>query len=557
MISNLKASGECSDFTSCLQAEGHSNEESNLVTCAQEPKPGKTISPKTLDERKDTTKELSDLNASTCKRGQSPHSSKEPKIPNSQAKEGSVKYPALKQGSRSMISNQSLRMLVTSQLDQYKNGDGKYNAIIRILADAGFLQYCYMLIKGKPGNMSKGITRETLDGISYEWFCNIAEELKTGKFKFTSARRVMIPKPGKNGVRPLGVGAPREKIVQKGLQIILEAIYEPLFLDCSHGFRPERSTHSALKPLHLRAHHYSWVIQGDISKCFDRIPHDNIMKLMREKITCERLLELVRKALIVGYLDPKTKRITKTNIGTPQGSVLSPLLANIVLHELDKFINDELMPIYNRGKIRRTNHMYNSLTHIRHTKKDATLEERENALKMMMLTPRMDSRDPNYRRSMYIRYADDFVYLFEGPIAEAKIIKERIKDALHRLTGLELNDEKTLITHLNDGFHFLGAYIKGLKHVGYMMKTTVKGKVIRMRANVRARINMPTAKLIEKLITSGFARINHEGQVLARPVTKLVNMDHSTIVQFFNSKVYGFLNYYTFAANRIETQNLI
>jgi len=119
-------------------------------------------------KKKDTTRELSDLNASTSKRGQSPHSSQEPKIPNSQAKGGSVKSPALKQGSRSMISNQSLRMLVTSQLDQYKNRNEKYNAIIRILADAGFLQYCYMLIKGKPGNMSKGITRETLDGISYE-----------------------------------------------------------------------------------------------------------------------------------------------------------------------------------------------------------------------------------------------------------------------------------------------------------------------------------------------------------------------------------------------------
>lgn len=153
-----------------MQAEGHSNQESNTVTCAQEPKPGKTISLNSnkLDERKDTTKELSDPNASTCKRGQNPHSSKERKIPNSQAKGGSVKSPALKQGSRSMIANQSLRMLVTSRLDQYKNENGKYNAIIRILADAGFLQYCYMLIKGKPGNMSKGITRETLDGISYE-----------------------------------------------------------------------------------------------------------------------------------------------------------------------------------------------------------------------------------------------------------------------------------------------------------------------------------------------------------------------------------------------------
>ena len=167
MISNLKASKGCPDLTSCLQAEGHSNEESNTVTCAQEPKPDQPISSK-MNERKDRTKIPSDPNASTRKRVRNPHSSQEPKIPNSQAKGGSVKPPALKQGSRSMVSNQSLRMFVMSRLEQYKNSEGKYNAIVRILADAGFLQLCYMLIKGKPGNMSKGITKETLDGITYK-----------------------------------------------------------------------------------------------------------------------------------------------------------------------------------------------------------------------------------------------------------------------------------------------------------------------------------------------------------------------------------------------------
>lgn len=164
MISNLKANSRCSDTVSCLETEGHSSEESNRVTYVQEPKLRKTIS----KERNDTNKELLDPNASTRKRGRNPRSSQEPKTPNSQAKGGSAKPLALTQGSRSMVSNQSLRMFVTSQLERYKDNDGKYNAIIRILADAGFLQFCYMLIKGKPGNMSKGITKETLDGISYE-----------------------------------------------------------------------------------------------------------------------------------------------------------------------------------------------------------------------------------------------------------------------------------------------------------------------------------------------------------------------------------------------------
>lgn len=277
------------------------------------------------------------------------------------------------------------------------------------------------------------------------------------------------------------------------------------------------------------------------------------MDLLKQKIKCDRTLELVIKALKVGYLDPKTKKITRTNI---QGSVLSPLLANIVLHELDKYLTEELIPLYHRGKSRRTNPEYNSLA--QHTKRNASQTEKVEALSKMLMTPRMDLKDPNFRRSMYIRYADDFVYLFEGPLLEAMTIKESIKSALHNLTGLELNEEKTLITHLNEGFHFLGAYVKGLRRVGFMMKTvTTKGNVISMRANVRARVNMPTAKLIDKLILNGFARRNHHRQVLARPLTKLVNLDHSTIVQFYNSKIHGLLNYYTFAANRIETQNLI
>jgi len=159
---------------------------------------------------------------------------------------------------------------------------------------------------------------------------------------------------------------------------------------------------------------------------------------------------------------------------------------------------------------------------------------------------------------MYIRYADDFVYLFEGPISEAEIIKGHIKSALEKLTGLELNDEKTLITHTSDGFLFLGAHVKTLNHVDFRTKTsTADGRRITTRANVRARLNMPTEMMIQKLIRNKFARRNHFGKILASPLTSMVNLDHTTILQFYNSKIMGIINYYTFAANRIEIQNLI
>jgi len=164
MISN-KASSGCSDASGSHKAEGHSSEESNKVTYVQGPKPRKTI---TQVDKNSTIKELSDPSASTSKRGRNPHSSPKSKISNLwETKEGSEQTSTQKQRSRNMVNDQNLRMFVFSRLDYYKDKNNRYNGIVRILADAGFLQFCYMLIKGKPGNMSFGVTKETLDGISY------------------------------------------------------------------------------------------------------------------------------------------------------------------------------------------------------------------------------------------------------------------------------------------------------------------------------------------------------------------------------------------------------
>nr|QBM31539.1 hypothetical protein [Arthrobotrys musiformis] len=552
-----------SGYDGCLKAKSHSCQESPNKTSVQEPKV-KTphlSSPKLNSEENGNNMEPRELSASTSKRGRSCRSSPKPEKEKPETKDNSKKSSAEKRGTRNNVSltNQNLRSYVQSKLDQYRDIDGKYNGIVKILADVGFLQFCYMLIKGKPGNMSRGITPETIDGITYKWFEETSNKIKTGGINFSPARRVLIPKPGKKEKRPLGVGSPRDKIIQKGLQIILETIYEPQFLDCSHGFRPQRSTHSALKILHLRAHHYSWVIQGDISKCFDKIPHKVIINLLERQIKCDKILTIIKKTLSVGYKDPINKQITKTDIGTPQGSVLSPLLANIVLHELDKFVHDIIIPENHRGTRRKTNPMYNKIISVRDTNNpNSTKEEREKALKLCRTIPRNDPLDPNYRRSLFLRYADDFVFLFEGPKHEAQLIKEKITKFLWNNTGLELHDEKTIITHLKESFEFLGARIKGLKRLDYRMKNITRtGKVITMRANVRARIDMPSAKIIDKLHKIGFIKKNQDKIILAKPYTKLVNLDHTTILQFFNAKIQGLLNYYTFAGNRVKLFNFI
>lgn len=290
------------------------------------------------------------------------------------------------------------------------------------------------------------------------------------------------------------------------------------------------------------------------------IPHDVIMNIISKDIACDRFLSLIKQALKVGYIDPKTGRVMVSGkIGTPQGSVLSPLLANIVLHELDLYLTNELLPETNKGLRRRTNPEYNKIAYVRHPlNTKSTIQDKAAALEQLRNTPRMDTMDPGYRRSMYIRYADDFVILFEGPKNEALSIRDKVKDFLHNNVGLDLNMEKTIVSHMNEGFNFLGAYIKTLKNVDFRMKTkTTNGTPITMRANVRARINMPTESLIAKFNKAGFVRNDAYGKVVAKPMTSMVNLDHATIIQFFNSKINGLVNYYTFAANRIETQNLI
>lgn len=300
------------------------------------------------------------------------------------------------------------------------------------------------------------------------------------------------------------------------------------------------------------------------------IPHEVIMNIVSKDIACDRFLSLIRQALKVGYIDPKTGRVMMSKIGTPQGSVLSPLLANIVLHELDLYLTKELLPENNKGRRRRTNPEYNKIAYTksksRHplnkkstppSARGARIEDKAIALERLRITPRMDTLDPGYRRSMYIRYADDFVILFEGPKSEALNIRDKVKDFLHNNVGLDLNMEKTIVSHMNEGFNFLGAYIKTLKNVDFRMKTkTTNGTPITMRANVRARVNMPTKNLIAKFNKAGFVRNDAYGKVVAKPMTSMVNLDHATIIQFFNSKINGLVNYYTFA-NRIETQNLI
>jgi len=256
---------------------------------------------------------------------------------------------------------------------------------------------------------------------------------------------VEIPKP--NGkTRSLGIQSSRDKIVQKGIHALLEAIFEPIFSESSHGFRNGKSVHSALLEIYLQGNKYNWVIQGDISKCFDMIPHHVIMKCVAEKVGDPRILELLKKFLSAGYVDGKGN-LHKPDLGTPQGGILSPLLANIVMDKLDKFMEQEKLR-FDKGSKRRKNPAYAKLQAMRGKALD--IKSRTEILAEMRKVRRSDQFDPNYRRLKYIRYADDFVVMTAGPKHETEYIRSRIKDILKAKCGLELNDEKTIISSMTE-----------------------------------------------------------------------------------------------------------
>lgn len=470
--------------------------------------------------------------------------------PSAKNRDGKVKLNTL-------TANPPLAQIISLKLSEFKTHDEKYNKFIHLLSDPYFLVACYEEIKGKAGNMTRGVKKETLDGISWLWFEKIAEEIKKGKFNFSHSRRIEIPKRNSSKMRPLTIASPfypliggsaevgRDKIVQKALQVIIEAIWEKEFLDSSHGFRPKRSVHSALSRIYCGGQNFIWVIQGDLDKCFDTIPHNIVLNQIKKKIVDTRMLELLNKFLKAGHIDPTTKKAKKSNIGVPQGGILSPILCNIVMHQFDEYMT-KYASLYEKGKKRRHNPLYKKIE--RQRKLATTKSERIRLLRMLHNTRNVDSFDPNFRRMRYIRYADDFVIMTIGTKDEAKMIKHNCKDVLKNKCGASLNENKTIITHMEENkFNFLGAEIVKLKRSSIFFGRSRRGRsmvVVR-----RPLIKAPIKSILNKMKLEGYIRRNCTLNYIPQHLGALINLSHYDIVSFYNSKIHGVLNFYSFASN--------
>ena len=317
--------------------------------------------------------------------------------------------------------------------------------LYRLLRNRNLLLTAYGRIASNTGALTPGSTPEdTIDAMSLERINQLIVTLETGDFRWKPVRRVYILKTNKKK-RPLGVPGFTDKLVQEAIRLLLEAYYEPQFSDLSHGFRPHRSCHTALKQLQYTCTGTKWWVEGDIQGCFDNISHEILLNILAKDIKDDRFLKLIKQMLKAGYLEDW--RYHQTYSGTPQGGICSPILANIYLHQFDKFMEQLKRAYITPNPIRKINPEYNRYSQLIHqAKKRGDKEAVQRLSKAKRQLPVRDPLDP-YIRINYCRYADDFIVAIIGSKAVAQEIKDEIRHFLKNHLNLMLSEEKTLITH--------------------------------------------------------------------------------------------------------------
>ena len=453
---------------------------------------------------------------------------------------------------------------VLNSLNEHsKDSSYKFERLYRILFNEELFYVAYQKIASNGGSTTKGSDGRSIDEMSLARIETLIASLKDESYQPHPSRRVHIPK--KNGkTRPLGIPAFEDKLVQEVVRMILEAIYEGHFETTSHGFRPKRSCHTALLHIQKTFSGAKWFIEGDIKGFFDNIDHDVLVGILRERISDDRFIRLIRKFLKAGYVEDWT--FHNTYSGMPQGGIVSPILANIYLDKLDKYVK-EYIRHFDKGTKRRPGKESNDLANerkrtVRKLKKvkDGTekvaLVARLKAIEQERAAfPSGDEMDGSYRRLKYIRYADDFILGVIGSKEDALRIKEDIKSFLSESLALELSEEKTLITHTGKSAKFLGYEITVTRN--NHQRRDVQGR-LRRTYGKRVRLNVSMATLRDKLLEYGAMEIKlRNGKEIWKPKCRsgLIFNDDLEILDRYNRETVGFCNYYLIANNCVVLHN--
>jgi len=444
-------------------------------------------------------------------------------------------------------------MEILNQIKQNSknHNDEVFTRLYRYMLRPDLYYIAYQNLYTNKGASTEGVDSDTADGFGKEKIQKIINALSDETYYPKPVRRTYIAKA--NGkMRPLGIPTFTDKLVQEVLRMILEAIYEPIFLDCSHGFRPNRGCYTALMSIKGNFHGSRWFIEGDIKGCFDNIEHSTLVSLVNKKIKDMRLIKLLWKFLKAGYMEDW--KYHSTYSGCPQGGIISPLLSNIYLHELDKYamkLADEFNRPSSRVQTREYKYLAYRLTLIRKKiGKAQNNEEKEELLKQLKETRATLLKTPAKMQDdkvvKYVRYADDFIIAVYGNKEDCVEIKMRFSDFIADTLKMELSEEKTLITHSNNYARFLG----------YDIRVRRNSQVKRGGKNSKRTLNNKTELLIpleDKIMRFMFSKDiiaqSKDGKINPISRSKLLRCTPLEIISIYNAELRGICNYYSLASN--------
>ena len=428
---------------------------------------------------------------------------------------------------------------------------GVFTRLYRYLLREDIYLAAYQKLYSNSGALTPGSDDDTADGFSKEYVSELITELQNGTYKPKPVRREYIQKA--NGkLRPLGIPSFRDKLLQEAVRSILEAIYEPIFLDQSHGFRPNRSCRTALEQIKNNFRSVKWFIEGDIKGCFDNIDHKILISTLEVKIKDSRFVNIIRSFLKAGYIEDF--HYNSTLSGTPQGGIISPILANIYLHELDKKVaeikerfdapaSSRLTSEYRRLAKRRQT-LQKKIDRVQGEEREAAKAEYKAICKEKFRTPCKQCDD---KKLVYCRYADDFLIGISGNREECEAIREELRSFLENNYKLELSIEKTKITHSSERVRFLGYDISVRRN--QEVKKRKDGRKQRTLNN-SVELTVPLEdKIMRYLFNNEVIQKRPNGEIWPVAIPKLAHMSDVDIVNRYNTQVRGICNYYCLAAN--------
>lgn len=451
--------------------------------------------------------------------------------------------------------------VLKSLTEKSKDETYRFQRLYRNLYNPEFYWLAYKNIYANDGSMTAGADGTTIDGMGNERIEGIIMSLRDRSYQPKPARREYIAKKNSSKKRPLGIQSGNDKLVQEVVKMILESIYEPVFSDKSHGFRPNRSCQTALMQIQKTFTGTNWFVEGDIHACFDSFDHQVVSKLLRKRIDDEAFIQLIWKFLKAGYMEQWT--FGRTYSGVPQGSGVSPVLCNVYLNELDRYMEKYAMEFNTKAQKKRFatayrrsvdrtykyrkkgKEIWETLTPEERKIRSRTLKKLEREEKS--ITPTIP-KDADYKRIQYTRYADDFLIGVIGSKQDAEKVKQDVKTFLWETLKLEMSDAKTKVTHTGDRARFLGYDITVSRSQN--LKKKADGRVQRCQTGV-VKLLVPREKWVGKLIEYRAMKIkineNGKERFVALHRGKLVNQRDIEILARYNAEVRGLYNYYSIA----------